>query len=234
MDRGRKIYTAAIIICTLLFAVTLNHFVSMNGNDNDNIEVVSYKIDSSIYDIPYEYEFSPKQDLQLPELPTGCEATALSTLLRINGVDVTKFEVADAMPKSTSGEFVHHFWGDPYTEHNGWACMAPCSVETANMFLDENEKVAVEHTGMKLTHLPLPSAVWVTMYLEDPMYTDYESEGYRLFANPHCVVVEYVDDMRVCVIDPLVGRVEYPFSKFEEVYKALGSQAVCIENVDNG
>ena len=45
-------------------------------------------------------------DMQLPELPTGCEATAIATLLRLNGVDASKTDIADVMPKSDT-DFVH-------------------------------------------------------------------------------------------------------------------------------
>lgn len=175
------------------------------------------------------YEFDEEQDLQMPELPTGCEATALGTLLRMNGVSVTKFDVADAMPKSNGGDFVYAFWGNPYSATDGWACMAPCSVITANKFLKDTNKVAVEYTGTNLTDLKFPSAVWVTMYLNDPLPSNYESNGYRLFRNPHCVVVERIELDSVYVIDPLVGEVAYPFERFNNIYKELGCQAVCIE-----
>lgn len=197
-------------------------------HDIDNVDT-----SSPIYDKPFnmsQYVFNEEQDLQLPELPTGCEATALGTLLRYNGINVTKFEVADAMPKSTDGEFVYSFWGDPYSS-TGWSCMAPCVVNTANMFLDTDEKLAVEYTGTDLEELPLPSAVWVTIDLQDPIYTNYESCGYKLFGNPHCVVVKNIEDGYVNVSDPLVGETSYPLSQFEYVYVALGMQAVYIENV---
>lgn len=185
-----------------------------------------------LYDKPAKenkYTFDEKQDLQMPELPTGCEATALGTLLRMNGVSVTKFDVADAMPKSNGSDFVYAFWGNPYSATDGWACMAPCSVITANKFLKNSNKVAVEYTGTNLTDLKLPSAVWVTMYLNDPMPSNYESNGYRLFRNPHCVVVTKIDDGTVYVIDPLVGETSCQLSRFENIYNTLGSQAVCIE-----
>lgn len=185
-----------------------------------------------LYDKPAKenkYTFDEKQDLQMPELPTGCEATALGTLLRMNGVSVTKFDVADAMPKSNGSDFVYAFWGNPYSATDGWACMAPCSVITANKFLKDTNKVAVEYTGTDLTDLKFPSAVWVTMYLNDPVPSSYESNGYRLFKNPHCVVVTRIEIDSVYVIDPLVGEVAYPFERFNNVYKELGCQAVYIE-----
>lgn len=165
-------------------------------------------------------------DLQNPELPTGCEATALSILLRMNGVNVTKFDVADAMPKGT--DFVNQFWGDPYST-SGWACMAPCSVATANMFLADTGKIVVDLTGTELSELPAPCAVWVTIGMEDAIPSKYEKDGYVLMQNPHCLVVTDIKDDTVSTIDPLKGCVEYSRGQFEKVYKSLGSQAIYIE-----
>lgn len=225
---NRRINKVAVIFIVAVLASFMILFVSCNSN-KQNV-VTEHDIEVPIlYDKPAKYVFDEKQDLQMPELPTGCEATALGTLLRMNGVNVTKFDVADAMPKSNGSDFVYSFWGNPYSATDGWACMAPCSVITANKFLKDTGKVAVEYTGTDLTDLKLPSAVWVTMYLNDPMPSNYESNGYRLFRNPHCVVVERIELDSVYVIDPLVGEVAYPLEKFNNIYKELGCQAVCIE-----
>lgn len=224
---GRINKVIAVFAVVVLASFTIG-FVSCNSTRHDAVE--KHNVEEPIlYDKPAKYVFDEKQDLQMPELPTGCEATALGTLLRMNGVNVTKFDVADAMPKSDGSDFVYSFWGNPYSATDGWSCMAPCSVITANKFLKNSNKVAVEYTGTNLTDLKLPSAVWVTMYLNDPMPSNYESNGYRLFRNPHCVVVTKIDDGTVYVIDPLVGETSCPLSRFENIYNTLGSQAVCIE-----
>lgn len=225
---NRRINKVIAIFAVVVLASFTIGFVSCNSTRHDAVE--KHNVEEPIlYDKPAKYVFDEKQDLQMPELPTGCEATALGTLLRMNGVNVTKFDVADAMPKSDGSDFVYSFWGNPYSATDGWSCMAPCSVITANKFLKNSNKVAVEYTGTNLTDLKLPSAVWVTMYLNDPMPSNYESNGYRLFRNPHCVVVTKIDDGTVYVIDPLVGETSYPLSRFENIYNTLGSQAVCIE-----
>lgn len=225
---NRRINKVVVIFIVAVLASFMIMFVSCNSARQNT--VVEHDVETPIlYDKPTKYVFDEKQDLQMPELPTGCEATALGTLLRMNGVDVTKFDVADAMPKSDGSDFVYSFWGNPYSATDGWACMAPCSVITANKFLKDTNKVAVEYTGTNLTDLKFPSAVWVTMYLNDPLPSNYESNGYRLFRNPHCVVVERIELDSVYVIDPLVGEVAYPFERFNNIYKELGCQAVCIE-----
>ena len=177
---NRRINKVVVIFIVAVLASFMIMFVSCNSARQNT--VVEHDVETPIlYDKPTKYVFDEKQDLQMPELPTGCEATALGTLLRMNGVDVTKFDVADAMPKSDGSDFVYSFWGNPYSATDGWACMAPCSVITANKFLKNSNKVAVEYTGTNLTDLKFPSAVWVTMYLNDPLPSNYESNGYRLF-----------------------------------------------------
>lgn len=225
---NRRINKVIVIFIVAVLASFMIMFVSCNSAQQNT--VAEHDVETPIlYDKLAKYVFDEKQDLQMPELPTGCEATALGTLLRMNGVNVTKFDVADAMPKSDGSDFVYSFWGNPYSATDGWACMAPCSVITANKFLKNSNKVAVEYTGTNLTDLKFPSAVWVTMYLNDPLPSNYESNGYRLFKNPHCVVVTRIEIDSVYVIDPLVGEVAYPFERFNNVYKELGCQAVYIE-----
>lgn len=55
---------------------------------------------------------------QLPELPTGCEATSVTMLLNYAGIDISKFEVVDLMPYSADNPD-EGFVGDPYS-FNGW------------------------------------------------------------------------------------------------------------------
>lgn len=228
---NRRINKVIVIFIVAVLASFMIMFVSCNSAQQNT--VAEHDVETPIlYDKPAKYVFDEKQDLQMPELPTGCEATALGTLLRMNGVNVTKFDVADAMPKSDGSDFVYSFWGNPYSATDGWACMAPCSVITANKFLKNSNKVAVEYTGTNLTDLKFPSVVWVTMYLNDPLSSNYESNGYRLFKNPHCVVVTRIEIDSVYVIDPLVGEVAYPFERFNNVYKELGCQAVYIETAE--
>lgn len=174
----------------------------------------------------YPYELDASQDLQLPELPTGCEATALSTLLRLNGVDVGKLEVADAMPKS-SEDFVHSFLGDPRSE-NGGCCMAPCSAETARAFLVGSGLEAYETEGGDLDELRTPCVVWVTIGLADPQGPIKTQGAYEMFYPSHCVVFLGIEGDAAMTIDPLEGYAEYPLEDFARVYGELGKQAVYI------
>lgn len=179
------------------------------------------------------WKFNEKQDLQLPELPTGCEATALSTLLRMHGVDVTKQRVANAMPKTADGsDFVNAFWGDPYSEDDGWACMAPCVVSTAKRLLHGTGLTAEDKTGTALTELKLPATIWVTIDMEEAWMSSYEQDGYQLAVNTHCVVLKSIDNGQAQVVDPLVGETSYDLKLVQEAYDAMGQQAVYIHVKD--
>lgn len=182
-----------------------------------------------VNDTPYTWTFEEAQDLQTPELPTGCEATAAATLVRLNGFITTKKDIADAMPKNIDGhDFVHEFWGDPYSP-TGWSCMAPCIVDTINSLGELNGYAAFDITGTNLDGLVLPCEVWVTMYLDEPKWSGYSQDGYRLAWNPHAVVITEITLDTVECVDPLVGVVSYSKETFEKVYNEMGQQAVIVK-----
>lgn len=174
------------------------------------------------------WEFDESQDLQNPELPTGCEATAFSTLCRLNGVEITKQEVADALPKS-DGEFVYHFWGNPYSPY-GWACMSPCIYNTGVELLSQSPKKVMLYEGVDLNNLPTPCEIWVTINMEDVRYSQYCEEDYKLAYRSHAMVMlEYTDEY-VKVVDPLEGITTYPTPQTTKVYNDMGKQAIYITN----
>ncbi len=58
---------------------------------------------------------------QTPELPTGCEATSLTMLLNYYGNNISKFEVADLMPKGKKPYWYNNqlYGSDPNKEFVG-------------------------------------------------------------------------------------------------------------------
>lgn len=219
----------AICVCLVAY-FGYGIFMACAAMDAQRVDAHEYELEVNDTPAPSEesegFVFNYNKDMQLPELPTGCEATALSTCLRMNGIDVSKTEVADAMPKCDGEDFVNEFWGDPFSEY-GWACMAPCVEHTARRFCPVG-KTPVDVTGTPLVYLPTPCVVWVTMELKDPIYSEYEQDGYSLLWNTHCVTLVAAGEATVKVIDPLCGMQEYPFSKFNNAYMANGCQAVYI------
>lgn len=212
---GRKLAGALLLSCAALAVLAGVFFCNEPAKDSPKPPALTVK------DAPYE---PGPQDMQLPELPTGCEATAMSTLLRLNGVNVSKTEVADAMPRSDT-DFVDAFLGDPRSP-NGGCCMSPCAADTARKFLVGRGLLAYQTEGRELTRLPKPCAVWVTVGLADAQGPIKTQGAYEMYYPSHCVTVLEIVGGWVRVIDPLEGLKEYPIKDFCESYKALGSQAV--------
>lgn len=179
--------------------------------------------------------------LQNPELPTGCEVTALAEVLQFWGFDVCKTELADEWLPRSESDFVNAFLGDPYSE-DGHACMAPCIVQAASSYLSacESDLAATDMTGISFSEVlgtvanGTPVIVWVTIGLEEPSepYLTQEEDGieYSLFAETHCVAVIGFDAaaQTVLVADPLEGQVSYDIDLIALRYQQLGSQAVVI------
>lgn len=55
---------------------------------------------------------------QRPELPTGCEMTAVTMMLRYAGVNINKLQVANETPRSNNGNY--GFVGNPYSTTGWW------------------------------------------------------------------------------------------------------------------
>lgn len=222
MTRPRSKRYALLLLIAPALAVLVSCTASFLPEDEPPLEVA---------DEPYVWVMNYSHDMQLPELPTGCEATAAATMCRMQGALVTKTQVADALPKSDA-DFVHAFLGDPYAE-TGWACSAPAIAETLNGIFEHEEKfAAVELTGDDLWELPLPCAVWVSIECADPGEAVREQEGYGLFRRSHCVVLTRRGEVAVDVVDPLRGVCQYPTERFTEIYDHMGRQAVYVAPLD--
>lgn len=131
---------------------------------------------------------------QLPELPTGCEITAMTMLLNYYGCDMTKEMMArEYLPvlkefqegTARSGkhgrgtvtygsDLENYFLGDPFTEY-GTVCGTSAIVMAANLYLLETERElwAVDRSGItakELYEIVLagnPAVVFTTIDMED-------------------------------------------------------------------
>ena len=179
--------------------------------------------------------------LQNPELPTGCEATALASALAFFGFDVDKTEIADEWLARSDEDFVHAFLGDPHSD-KGHTCMAPALVQAANDYLaaQASPLSARDCTGtpfsevLELVAQGTPVIVWTTIGLAEPGEPYLmQTEGgvtYELFAASHCLVLSGFDAAAgtVYASDPLEGAVAYDAELLALRYQQLGSQAVAI------
>ena len=182
--------------------------------------------------------------MQEPELPTGCEITALSILLNYYGFNVNKSQMADIfMPNDPEGYYTMNeaYLGNPHLD-NGFGCNAPVIVKTADDFFDyiRSDWYAVDLTGSDIKELYYlveqgrPVAVWTTIRQVE-IRKEYQFRlgcGEDLWFNgmQHCVVLcgfDY-DAKKVSVADPLAGCVDYDMERFERIYSSMDKQAVVI------
>lgn len=212
---------------------TVNDTMTGKSKLLDIEKIESAEIPSStILDIPTLF--------QMPELPTGCEATSLTILLMYDGYQIEKTTIVDEyLIYSNTGSFEDGFIGDPYS-YEGAGCFPNTIVETANRFL---EAYGAKTEGINLTGKNFytllryiaagrPVAVWTSLYLLDPGIDlrGSTSEGYTWYEMEHCVVLAGYDleNDKVIISDPMEGIAEYSLEWFQEVYERVGQYAVVI------
>lgn len=204
-------------------------------------------------EMPEEYVIADfPQVLQMPELPTGCEITALTMILNYYGYDVDKVTMAaeylptaeDIMYYGNDGllhgnDLNEYFIGDPFSE-DGVVCGTGAIVTAADSYLeDEGSSLeAVDLTGAdpeelyELVSEDTPVAVWVTIEMANRdetqgWYTD-DGEYVEWSDNDHgAVLIGYSPDT-VTIADPISGIVEYDRVQFERVYAARGKHGVIL------
>lgn len=182
--------------------------------------------------------------MQEPELPTGCEVTALAEVLNYLGFDIDKVELCDNfMPVDYEGavNMYYAYIGDPKS-NNGFGCYAPVIVKTAYEYFESVDSpcYAVDITGTDFKYLLFqitqdrPVIVWTTMGQMEtyPNYKWTAGNGEDMVFNDyqHCVAI-YGYDLNAGVIytaDPLVGNTTYEMSRFETIYDIMYKQAVVI------
>ena len=125
---------------------------------------------------------------QLPDLPSGCEATSVAMLLQYAGADVTKEQVAAEMPRSDDPE--EGFQGDP-SDFTGGIIYPPALLDLVRSHLGS----AVDLTGVDYDTL--------TSYIDagKPVVVWFYPEP----ANSHTVVVVGYSATQVWINDPAEG-----------------------------
>jgi uncharacterized protein YvpB len=197
--------------------------------------------------------------LQLPELPTGCEITALTILLRHYGFDAEKTDLArNYLPKSWGNNrtdedgnvykdsFFEYFIGDPFS--TGYGCFAPAIVKAAEKYITDHgggyEVVNISGCEpQELYNLNIegtPVLAWATDGMIAPEYyeTWFDNEtGEQLdwYLNEHAFVLAGFDinsDL-VTLNDPMKGIKIYNKTRFETRFKEMYSQAIYLKKIDN-
>ncbi len=188
---------------------------------------------------------------QLPELPTGCEITALTMVLNYYGLNADKMTMAtEYLPKNNyyvyykngipfGNDLDNYFLGDPTTAY-GCVCGAGALVTAANNYLENcKSKIrAKDITGSSPEELyrlvagDTPVVVMTTIemvdrivyegwYTEDGKYVNWSQSDHGV------VLIGYTDDA-VIVADPLLGQVNYSKAQFEKVFASRGGKCVIL------
>lgn len=182
---------------------------------------------------------------QFPELPTGCEATALTMLLRSFGVNVTKQEVANRLPKAAFPYYRkgirygvnpnEGFVGNPYNKSSYGVFEGPI-LQVINSYLpgcgenltgkNFNEVLGIVRSGR-------PVMIWVTIGMDHVVYR----QSWRLSnggickwpAGEHAVILIGYDGTYVYINDPYTGKEKkYKYDVVANRYNSLGKRAVTI------
>lgn len=194
---------------------------------------------------------------QKPELPTGCEITALTMMLQFYGYDVDKMTMAEqylpTLPLGTwQGEdgvtygpdLYNYFVGDPKLA-TGTICGAGALVTAANAYLADTASrlQAKDMTGTPVSELyayvsqGTPVFVCATGSMKDRRdyrQTWYTEDGRFMGWAPKdhgVVLIGYTEDT-VTIADPIAGLSTYDRAQFEKVYVQRGSQAVILQDVE--
>ena len=222
----------------------------VESKKSNTVIVKNYTVDKSGFikrktQLPVEYLS------QNPELPTGCEITALTTVLNFYGYDVSKTEMSDKYLNKTIDK-IGNFWeiyvGNP--RENGFGCYAKPIVNAANNYLSTQNSgyKAVDYSGtkfedlLKLVEADIPVIIWGTMYseekqnLSEPIATvqwNVDGKDIQWISPEHCMVlIGYDLDRSVAIVsDPQRGIVEYDLDTVKARYLALHSQCIVLEEI---
>lgn len=203
--------------------------------------------------VPTEYRIGEFPIIaQMPELPTGCEVTALTMVLNYYGYTIDKVTMAtEYLPTVPANlhygsdgllygsDLNEYFVGDPATEL-GYICGTGAIAAAADRYLVEmGSGLRTEDiTGAEPEQLyeliseDIPVLVWVTIGMEDRRmpqgwYTE-QGEYVDWSTNDHgAVLIGYSEDI-VVIADPISGLIEYNRDQFEKVFESRGNQSVIL------
>lgn len=219
--------------------------------DPTKVVVNDYAVDTSKL-TKRKYQIPIKSLLQNPELPSGSEVTALTTVLNFYGYDVSKTEIDNnhlVKSSNKNDDFYKVYIGDPASD--GLGCYAKPIVDAANSYINSNNKIytSVDYSGtefeklLKFTESDVPVIIWGTTYneqtltLNEARYADswtVDGKNLQWIQPEHCMVlIGYnLDNHTAIVSDPLRGIVEYDLDTVKARYLALKSQCVILKQRD--
>lgn len=199
---------------------------------------------SEVTNVPIKIEGVPLIK-QYPQLPTGCEATALTMVLNYHSVEVSKQEVANRLPKATlpyynkgikKGAHPNEgFIGNPYSS-SSYGVYAEPILEVIESYLPGRSQDLRGKTLEELLDIVnegRPVMIWATINMAKVSYTQsWYLENGELFwwpNNEHALVIVGYDEKWVYVNDPYSGKKKkFLRDVVSNRYATLGRQAVAI------
>ncbi|WP_299512347.1 C39 family peptidase [uncultured Rummeliibacillus sp.] len=240
-----------------LFVPSFNDDLGLVKKTNSVAKIVKVKKDTSYVVLETYYQKENQRIevpvvLQNPQLPHGCEITAMTAAFNYYGLNLSKMkmakkylpteEIVDKNGKRIGPDPNKAYAGNPADKLTGTYIFAPAITKTA-------KKVARDYkSNLQVTNLTgaskkkiietvqqgIPVMMWVTLDLSKPK----KKEGWyikgtdrkpKMYRNLHVVVLTGYEDDKVIVMDPLHGYVSHDTTKFFKSYKEMGSQAISIE-----
>lgn len=183
---------------------------------------------------------------QMPELPTGCEITALEILMRQSGFNVTKDELAKKVKKASNPVWKNgvyyaenpnnYFVGDPF-EEKSYGVYVGGIIDLMSEYMPRQQIQNLTGSNFseleKVVKTGRPVMIWSTLNQVEPVYTvtwvTPEGGKFTWKKGEHALVVIGFNDNYVWTSDPAKGVLrKYPKERFIDVYNKMGKQAVAI------
>lgn len=252
---GKVLFISA---CTFLIIVLIYSNISKLNQlyeATSNIPIKSNPYDNSQtnYSTTIEPSLVTKVEIQnvpplnqLPSLPTGCESTSTAMLLNWAGIDVTKEEIAKALPKGNlpswhKGKIVggnpnEVFVGNPFST-SGFGVFHKPIYKIINKYMPNQ---ALDLTGQEFDIIlnvvadNRPVIAWATINMETPKvnakWFDNNGNIVTWRVPEHAVVIIGYTDTHIIVNDPLKGKkIYYDIFTFKTIWETMGKQAVTIK-----
>lgn len=226
-------------------------------NSNSVAKIVKVKKDTTYVVLETYYQKENQRIevpvvLQNPQLPHGCEITAMTAAFNYYGLNLSKMkmakkylpteEIVEKDGKRIGPDPNKVYAGNPANKLTGTYIFAPAITKVA-------KRVARDYqTNLQVTNLTgagkkkiietvqqgVPVMMWVTLDLSKPKkkegwYIKGTNRKPTMYRNLHVVVLTGYEDDKVIVMDPLHGYVSHDTTKFFKSYKEMGSQAIAIE-----
>lgn len=250
----KKILITALVLLPVLSCGCESQNIENYTATNDVVILQATQDEVKKDSMPNEYKINDFDIIyQMPELPTGCEITAMTMALNYYGFEADKIQMAteylpweypeyyyDEDGKLIGNDLYNCFQGDP-TDVSGIICGPGAITKAANEYLKDikSNMKAKNISGSKPNELyelvskDTPVVVWTTIEMGgrgelNGWYT--ENGGYFDWGPfDHCaVLIGYTGDT-VTIADPIVGEIEYDKTQFEMVFSERRNWCVVLE-----